>query len=209
MNLYRVKFTKKAYYKALEMHRKICNTIFMILISIQLVNMGINHDNMLEFIPISITIGTLIIAYRIFMMGKTYDLITANKSTNELMLNKLLPILDNSYFTSTGNTKGKVYDDLLKRLKEKNLNFLNNNRSLEITFRLISFKPNITIYTQRIDSDMQEKNDITVTNKTSTKFNEKLLYKLIIFSMEFELVTSSSEINNIKEKLDLLKLYRI
>lgn len=209
MNLYRVKFTKKAYYKALEMHRKICNTIFMILISIQLVNMGINHDSMLEFIPISITIGTLIIAYRIFMMGKTYDLITANKSTNELMLNKLLPILDNSYFTSTGNTKGKVYDDLLKRLKEKNLNFLNNNRSLEITFRLISFKPNITIYTQRIDSDMQEKNDITVTNKTSTKFNEKLLYKLIIFSMEFELVTSSSEINNIKEKLDLLKLYRI
>lgn len=209
MNLYRVKFTKKAYYKALEMHRKICNTIFMILISIQLVNMGINHDNMLEFIPISITIGTLIVAYRIFMMGKTYDLITANKSTNELMLNKLLPILDNSYFTSTGNTKGKVYDDLLKRLKEKNLNFLNNNRSLEITFRLISFKPNITIYTQRIDSDMQEKNDITVINKTSTKFNEKLLYKLIIFSMEFELVTSSSEINNIKEKLDLLKLYRI
>lgn len=209
MNLYRVKFTKKAYYKALEMHRKICNTIFMILISIQLVNMGINHDSMLEFIPISITIGTLIIAYRIFMMGKTYDLITANKSTNELMLNKLLPILDNSYFTSTGNTKGKVYDDLLKRLKEKNLNFLNNNRSLEITFRLISFKPNITIYTQRIDSDMQEKNDITAINKTSTKFNEKLLYKLIIFSMEFELVTSSSEINNIKEKLDLLKLYRI
>lgn len=209
MNLYRVKFTKEAYYKALELHRKICNTVFMILIIIQLVNMNINHDNMLEFIPMSITIGTLIVAYRIFMMGKTYDLIAANKSTNELMLNKLLPILDNSYFTSTGNTKGKVYDDLLKRLKEKNLNFLNNNRSLEITFRLISFKPNITIYTQRIDSDMQEKNDITVTNKTSTKFNEKLLYKLIIFSMEFELVTSSSEINNIKEKLDLLKLYRI